>query len=181
MDINPTLQAIFSRRSIRRFAERPLPAGQVELLLAAGMAAPSAHGRAPRRFALVEDPVVVARITHDFPWFSAAATAACNILVIGEPSLSVAPEYWPQDCAAATENILVAATSLGLGSCWMGLAPLEDNIARWLAIVPLPPGLVPFCLIAVGYPGAGEAFLDPVPRLDRSRILSLGPRAQPLH
>ena len=63
------------------------------------------------------------------------------------------PKYFEQDLAAATENILLEAEELGLGAVWMGIAPLEERMSRVSQILGLPENILPFALIAVGYPG----------------------------
>lgn len=156
-----TLDSIFTRRSVRDFDRRPLTDDIKKILLEAAAAAPSAHGKSPWKFAELSDPERIGRIVRKIPWFAPAAKSAVNILVMGEPSKCVNREYWVVDCAAATQNILLAARSLGLGSVWMGIAPVEENIRNFTSIVPLPEGIIPFSLIAIGYPEAGK---EPVRR-----------------
>ena len=144
------LEAIASRRSVRRFGPRPIDTETRRRILAAGMAAPSAHGKRPWRFALLEDQKLLVDLVASIPWYKPAASAPCVILVLGKPDLCVQPEYWTVDCAAATQNILVAARALGLGSLWMGIAPIAGNIEKVSAILDIPAGLIPFSLIALG-------------------------------
>lgn len=151
------LEAIFSRRSIREFAKREISENFKHLLLKSGASAPSAHGTQSFKFSEISDKVLIERIVEKFPWFAPAEKSSFNILVLGEPSKCVNREYWVADCAAATENILVAAQALGLGGVWMGIAPVEENIANFGSLIDLPEGLVPFSLIAMGYPLSRES------------------------
>ena len=151
------LEAIFSRRSIREFDKKEISENLKYLLLKSGASAPSAHGAQPFKFAEISDRVLIERIVEKFPWFAPAEKSALNILVLGEPSKCVNREYWVADCAAATENILVAAQALGFGGVWMGIAPVENNIVNFSSLINLPEGLVPFSIIAIGYPLSRES------------------------
>jgi nitroreductase len=146
------LDSIFTRRSVRDFESREVEDEKRRILFQAAAAAPSAHGRQPWKFAAVSDPSTIEKIIEKFPWFAPASKTDFNILVLGEPAKCVNREYWVVDCAAATENILLAAQALGLGGVWMGIAPVEENIMNFKAAVTIPEGLIPFSLIAIGYP-----------------------------
>lgn len=147
-----TLESIFNRRSHRSFADKPLDEKTVRMIIQAGAAAPSAHGKKPYRFARIDRPDVIRAIVEKFPWFAAASRSAANILVLGNPDLCVNKEYWVVDCAAAAENILLASQSLGLGAVWLGIAPVEENIRNFTPLVQIPDGFIPFSLIAIGHP-----------------------------
>ena len=147
-----TLDSIFNRRSHRSFTGEPVDEQSLITIIQAGAAAPSAHGKKPYRFARIEDSDMIAAIVAQFPWFAPAARAASNILVLGDPALCPNREYWTVDCAAATENILLASQALGLGAVWMGIAPVEENIVNFRSIITIPANLVPFSLIAIGHP-----------------------------
>lgn len=147
-----TLDSIFNRQSHRSFADKPIDEQTVRTIIQAGAAAPSAYGKKPYRFARIEWPDVIGAIVKRFPWFAAASRAAANILVLGNPDLCENKEYWVVDCAAATENILLASQALGLGAVWLGIAPVEENIRNFRPLVRIPDGFIPFSLIAIGHP-----------------------------
>lgn len=147
-----TLDSLFNRRSHRTFTQAPIDDQSITTIIQAGAAAPSAHGKKPFRFARIENTDTIAAIVSTFPWFAPAGRAATNILVLGDPVLCAKREYWVVDCAAATENILLAAQALGFGAVWMGIAPVEENIANFQSIITIPDNLVPFSLIAIGHP-----------------------------
>ncbi|MBN1766034.1 MAG: nitroreductase family protein, partial [Sedimentisphaerales bacterium] len=117
------LEAIFKRRSIRRFTDQPISDEIVEQLLRAAMAAPSAHNEQPWHFVTINDRTILEKITEVHPYAQMLKEAPLAICVCGDKSLENDPgvDYWVQDCSAATENILIAATALGLGSCWLGI------------------------------------------------------------
>jgi len=78
------------------------------------------------------------------------AQAALSIAVCADPTLS--PRYWVQDCSAATENLLLAATALGLGGVWLGVYPNQDRVARVKEVLGIPEGIEVLCLVAIGHP-----------------------------
>jgi nitroreductase len=83
-----------------------------------------------------------------------AARAPLAIVVCGDKTkaLTRVPDYWVQDVAAATENILLAAHALGLGSVWTGVYPMDDRVAAVSKAVGLPETIVPLCVIVIGHP-----------------------------
>ena len=151
-NIETTLESLFRRRSHRAFAQAPIDEQSITTIIQAGAAAPSAHGKKPFRFARIENKATIEAIVEKFPWFAPAGKAASNILVLGDPEQCARTEYWTVDCAAATENILLAVQALGLGAVWMGIAPVEENIVNFRSLMEIPANLVPFSLIAIGYP-----------------------------
>jgi nitroreductase len=151
------LDLLMTRRSIRAFTKEGIDEETKRALLAAAMSAPTAHGRKSRRFAVVDRPEARKRVLVELPWFAPALGSAFNVLVLGSPSDCAQEGYWLVDCAAATENLLLAATFLGLGAVWMGIAPIEENMAAARRAFDLPEGLVPFSLVALGKPGEAPA------------------------
>jgi len=150
--MHPALETIFQRRSIRRYADRPVETEKLDLLLKAGMAAPSAMNCKPWEFIVVSDPVKLAQFRKRLIFGNRNAPVA--IVVCGNPTLVRNPTarlFWIQDCSAASENILVAATGLGLGSVWVGIYPVRIfmNVVR--QVLSLPEHVTPLSLIYVGY------------------------------
>lgn len=144
---------IFRRRSIRQFTEQKLTAEQIRLLLEAAMAAPSAMNMKPWKFVVVQSPEQLAELRKALPFGKMGAP--CAIVVCGDlrsfkkPALE---RFWVQDCSAATQNILLAATMLGLGSVWCGVHPIntiEKNVRNALEI---PENVFPLNVVFVGYP-----------------------------
>jgi nitroreductase len=151
--MNPTLEAIFQRRSIRKYTEQPVETEKLDLLLKAGMAAPSAMNCRPWEFIVVTEPEKLAQFRKGLIFGDRNAPAA--IVVCGNPSLSSNPAarlFWVQDCSAATENILIAAVSLGLGTVWIGVHPVAKFVKTVRTILALPRQVTPLCVVYVGYP-----------------------------
>ena len=150
---NPTLETIFHRRSIRKYTEQSVEPEKLDLLLKAAMAAPSAMNCKPWEFVVVTDPDKLALFRSRLIFGNRNAPAA--IVVCGNPRLSTNPAarlFWVEDCSAATENILIAAVSLGLGSVWVGIHPVAEFVRIVREISGMPKHVTPLGLIYVGYP-----------------------------
>jgi len=151
--MNPILEAIFQRRSIRKYTDQPVEMEKLDLLLQAGMSAPSAMNCKPWEFVVVTDPEKLAQFRKRLLYGNRNAPAA--IVVCGNPSLTINPasrQFWVQDCSAATENILIAAVGLGLGTVWVGVHPVGEFVRVVQEITGLPKHVTPLGLIYVGYP-----------------------------
>jgi nitroreductase len=154
---HPILETIFSRRSIRKYTDQPVEAETLDLLLQAGMAAPSAMNCKPWEFIVVTQPETLAQFRQKLIFGDRNAPAA--IVVCGNPGLSTNPAarlFWVQDCSAAAENILIAAAGMGLGTVWIGVHPVANFVKTVRKILSIPRGVTPLCIIYVGYPQDGK-------------------------
>jgi len=161
------LDVILSRRSIRSFENKPLNDAIFEHLFKAAMAAPSAHNQQPWEFIIIDDRKLLDEIPTFHPYSKMLLGAPAAILVCAKKDYIKDEDFWPQDCAAATENTLLAATALNLGSVWLGVYPkktLMDGLSKTLN---LPENVIPFSLIALGYPAKTK---EPSNRYDSSRV-----------
>ena len=152
-------QAIRARRSIRKFKPgASIPRPDVEAMLEAAMMAPSARNLRPWEFFVVENPEIKAQLRAAHPFASMLDTASLAIVVCGRPEdqKGVVSGYWPLDCGAAVENLLLQAVDLGYGACWCGCWP-SPRISKLQEL--LNTQSVPVALIAVGAPDE-----DPAPR-----------------
>lgn len=159
------LDVIMTRTSIRAFTGEPVPQEQLEVILKAGMAAPSAINIQPWRFVVVTDQEKIADIFGKGPRSGMFTTAGAVIVVCGETSSMRkpwgqpdAPEekveniFWYEDCSAAAENILLAAHALGYGAVWTAGYPAMERIAPICEALSIPEGVLPLCIIPVGVP-----------------------------
>ncbi len=159
--------ALLTRRSIRAYTDRPVSDESISRLLQAAMAAPSAGNQQPWRFIVVRDRGLLGRIAAAEPHGTMLAEAPVAVVVCGDLGLVRHEGFWVQDCAAATENLLVAAHAEGLGAVWVGTYPREERVNGVRAVFDLPQRVVPFSVVAIGYP-AGQP--GPAYRFDPSRI-----------
>ncbi len=152
MELNAKLSAFWGRRSIRVYSSRSVPDEMVGDLLHAAMAAPSAAG-GPWRFIVVRDPDMLRRIAAALPHGRMLSSAAAGIVVCGDQAAAHDRQlsYLLQDCAAATENLLLAAHLLGLGACWLGVHPRESRLAALRTLLSIPLAVVPVNVVALGY------------------------------
>ncbi len=147
------IETIYARRSIRQYEEKPVEKEKLEILLKAAMAAPSAMNIKPWEFVVVTNPDTMEEIRSSLMFGKHNATAA--IVVCGNTSFfkhPMASKFWVQDCSAATENILLAAVELGLGTVWLGVHPIHNFKKRISKILSLPDNVNPLNVIYVGYP-----------------------------
>ena len=154
------LDTIHARVSVRSFTDEPLTDAQIETLLRAAMAAPSGMNVQPWRFVVITDPDVKAAVYEKIPQKSYAEAAALFV-VCGETGWDWNGERrdngnWTADCAAATENLLLAATAQGLGAVWTACYPYPDRMDPVRAILGIPEGVNPYCVIPVGHPAVEE-------------------------
>jgi nitroreductase len=141
---------IFRRRSVRSFAGAPVTPDDASALLEAGMAAPSANNARPWHFVVVTEADRLGRLAEIHPYGKMLGHAGLAIAVCGDRKTS--PDFWVQDCSAATENILLAATMLGLGAVWLGVHPRAERETVIREFLHIPESLGLLCLVAVGRP-----------------------------
>ena len=147
-----TLKAILTRRSIRKFRQEPVPPERLKTIIEAGMYAPSARNEQPWHFIVITERDIMDEIMHAHPYASMLDKAPVAILVCGDTGLEKSPGYWSVDCAAATQNMLLAAHAAGIGSVWLGVHPRQGRKDALRKICGLPSHVEPFSLIALGYP-----------------------------
>jgi nitroreductase len=152
-----TLQAIKTRRSIRKFLDKPVSREMVRELLEAAMFAPSAGNEQPWQFIVVEDRALLDAIPRICATASMCRQSSIAILICADSSLMKYPDFWVQDCSAAVENVLLAAHALGLGAVWAGVYPLKDRVLAFQKHFGLPEDITPFALVAVGFPAETPA------------------------
>ena len=147
------LLPILERRSIRKYTDEPVSLEDIDRLLQAAMAAPSASNRKPWEFVVVTDEDLLRRLRRRLIFGKHIAPAA--IVVCGNTRRAwpgPGRGFWIQDCSAATQNILLAAVALGLGTCWIGVHPVGPFIKAVKRILGLPRHIEPLGLIYVGHP-----------------------------
>jgi flavin reductase (DIM6/NTAB) family NADH-FMN oxidoreductase RutF len=128
--VNETLKVIHNRKSVRHFTDQAVSKEQLELLLRAGMAAPTAVNRQPWAFYVVTKRETLDALGEQLPYAKMLLQAQAAIVVCGDMEKAgnlKEQAYWVQDCSAATQNILLAAESIGLGAVWTAAFPYDDR------------------------------------------------------
>jgi len=146
------MQAIWKRISVRNFLERAVPSEKIDILLDAGMQAPSAGNARPWHFVVEDRREKIKKITLFHPYSKMLNQAPVIIVVCSEPEKEKFEGFWPQDCAACTENILLEATHIGLGSVWLGIYPYKERMEGIKELFSIPENIIPFAIVALGYP-----------------------------
>jgi nitroreductase len=162
-----TLAAIFTRRSVSRYSAKPVPDELLANLIRAAMSAPSAGHEQAWQFIVINDQALLHEIPKFHPHAQLLFEAPLAVLVCGDLSREVHQGFWMQDCAAATENLLLASHDQGLGAVWIAVYPREDRINGMRQLLHLPDFIVPFALVAAGF--AAEIKSNPQ-TYDPSRI-----------
>jgi nitroreductase len=166
------MSAIFERRSVRDFLSKPVEPDKLERILRAGFEAPSAHNRRPWELLVVTDKKDLKALSKMSPYSkmcarAAAVIAACGNLKLGETDGGAQDTWWTQDLSAATENMLLQIVDEGLGGVWLGWYPDQGRVRAFSERFGLPSHLVPFSLIALGYPAKPPKKQD---RFDPARV-----------
>src|SRR5659263_253125 len=149
------LEAIQTRRSVRRYVTRQIDDEIVEQLLSAAMSAPSAANEQPWELIVIKDREIVDGIPAFGPDARMTTLAPLGILVCADARNLIVEGFWVQDCSAATQNLLIAAHVLGLGAVWTGVYPMDPMDRRVIGFTKhcqLPEGVVPLAFVVVGYP-----------------------------
>jgi nitroreductase len=158
------IETIFSRRSIRKYTAEPVSEADIKTLLKAAMSAPSASNNKPWHFVVVTERGTLDALADAHPYGKMLAQAPLCIVACGDPAIS---DYWEQDCSAATENLLIAVTALGLGAVWLGVHPRDQRIGFTRQILGIPETVVPLNLISIGHPAEKK---EPRTQYDEARV-----------
>lgn len=162
------LEALFTRRSIRRYTDELVSDQAIETILRAAMQAPSAVNMQPWHFVVIDDRKLLDRIPGFHPYSSFLREAPAAIVVCGDLERDgLDASYWVQGCSAATENLLLAAHAIGLGAVWLGVYPRRERIEGLRRLLQLPDNLVPLNIVSLGHPAESPEQFD---RFDPSRV-----------
>ena len=145
------MEAIFTRRSIRKYTKQPVSDEVLKELLEAAMCAPSGGNQQPWCFVVIKDRKILNEIPKYHPYAQMLKEAPVAILVCCDSDLQLG-EYGVQDCSAATQNILLAAHAKGLGAVWLGIYSVEPLVTATKKLLNLPEHIMPISLISIGYP-----------------------------
>jgi len=161
------VEAIYKRRSVRNYTDRPVPEAVVESLLRAGMQAPSAGNQQPWEFLVVRERTTLEEMAEASPYARMLSrTPVAIVLLMRSRDLQFSP-WSVQDMSAATENMLLAAAAQDLGAVWLGIWPDEDRVKALRRILHVPEDLAPFSVVSLGWPQSPP---EPVDRWMPERV-----------
>lgn len=152
---NQAINNIMTRVSVRQFTGEKISSEQIDTLLRAAMAAPSAINKQPWAFIVVTDEAIIERLGEELPFSRCSNHPACAIIPCGDLSKAIegaGRDFWINDVSAATENLLLAAHAMGLGAVWTGLHPNMERAAMVQQMLGMPEHIVPLCIVPVGVP-----------------------------
>ncbi|MCD8308669.1 MAG: nitroreductase family protein [Clostridia bacterium] len=150
-----TLQAIYSRRSVRQFSGKPVEQEKTDKILKAAMSGPCCVNAREWEFIVVTDKSVLNKMADaNGKPAQPLRSAPMAVLVCGnlQNSFKPAPDYWVIDCSIAIQNMSLAAHDMGLGSVWLGTWPQADRVKNQAKLFNLPDYIIPHSVIAFGYP-----------------------------
>lgn len=162
-----TIQAIKQRRSIRAFNGKQIDDKDIQTILECAMSAPTARNQQGFRFIVIDDKTILNDIASNIEHGKMCKEASHAIIVCYEVSDELSELYWVQDASASTQNILLSATDLGIGSVWVAIHPREQKRNFIINYFKLSNNIKPLCLVALGYK---DNFLKDVNRFDKSKI-----------
>lgn len=144
------LDVLYDRRSIREYTEQPVTDDQVVAMLKAAMAAPSAQNLQPWHFVVVRKRKLLDKLAQVHKYAYMLEKAPMAIVICGDQEVS--ERHWVEDTCAATENVLLAATALGLGGVWISLYPKKKHQKVVRELLDIPDHVGVLCIVAVGRP-----------------------------
>ncbi len=161
------LEAIYTRRSIRKFSGEPVSDQDLEAVFRAGFHAPSAHNGQPWEFVIIKDKNKFDEIAKVHPYAKMLPQAEVCIIVCGDKNKQTMTGLLIEDCSAAIENILLAAHGLGLGAVWCGLYPITQLTKKIKKVCSLPNNIIPVGMVVLGQKGEEKKTAD---RYDATKL-----------
>lgn len=160
---NEAIENLMTRVSVREFTGEKISSEQIDTLLRAAMAAPSALNKQPWAFVVVTDEKIIAQLGEALPYSRCSNRPACAFIPCGDLSKTIEGDlaaFWINDVSAATENLLLAAHAMGLGAVWTGLHPDMNRVTMVQQLLGLPEHIIPLCVVPVGIPAEQPAVKD---------------------
>lgn len=154
------LDAILTRRSIRKFTGESISEESLKLILQAGFQAPSAHNFEPRDYIVVRDKVTLNKISEFHRYAKMLPNAGCGIVVCGDTRKQEEIGFLVEDCSASIQNMLLAAHGLGLGAVWCGLYSRKNLVDSMSEVLNLPNYIIPIGMVVVGIKAEEKKSID---------------------
>lgn len=161
------LDAIFTRRSIRKYKSNEIPEDYIFKILKAGMCAPTSRNKRPWLFILIKNKKTLKEIGEFHPYGKMLKEAPLAIVVCGDLNLQENEGYIALDCAAACQNILLACHGTGLGACWVGIYPRKERINFIKNLLKLSQNILPIAIISIGFPAEKK---EEIERFEKEKV-----------
>ena len=163
-----TLEAINTRRSIRKFILRDVPDDAVTKILQAGMCAPTSGNQRPWQFIVIRERAMIDRIIEAYPYLKQMLPdVPVTIMVCFDKNLEKYENRWQMDCANTTLSMLLAAHSLGYGGLWLEIYPVDERIPKIQESFGIPESVIPFAVVVIGHAAEQKPQID---RFDQSKV-----------
>jgi nitroreductase len=163
-----TLEAINTRRSIRKFILRDVPDDAVTKILQAGMCAPTSGNQRPWQFIVIRERAMIDRIIEAYPYSKQMLPdVPVTIMVCFDKNLEKYENRWQMDCANTTLSMLLAAHSLGYGGLWLEIYPVDERIPKIQESFGIPESVIPFAVVVIGHAAEQKPQID---RFDQSKV-----------
>jgi nitroreductase len=146
------MEAIFKRKSVRKYQDKPVEKEKIDKLLKAIMQAPSAVNQQPWEVIVIENKDTLKKLSQMSPYSKMIEGSAVTFVLVANKDNLKVPTAWQQDMGAATENLLLEAVELDLGAVWLGTATSEETMNFVRNLFDLPENILPFSVVPVGYP-----------------------------
>lgn len=153
--MNPIISNILNRSSVRDFTPEKPTNEQLLELARTGMAAPSGINKQPWAFIIINERAILDKLGTELPYAAMLKKAHAAIVVCGDMHKAINgfnDLYWIMDCSAATQNILLAAESMGLASVWTAVYPESDRMQLVSDVLHLPNNIIALNILPIGYP-----------------------------
>jgi len=161
------VKAMLSRRSIKSYTTQPVQGEVITELLTAAMSASSAGDAQPWHFIVIQERRVLDKIAKLHPHSQTIEEAPVVVVVCADERAQKYMGLLVQDCAAATQNLVVAAHAKGLGAAWLRVFPVKEMITAVREVLSTPKHVTPFSMIPLGYPAETKL---PLNRYSSERI-----------
>ena len=178
--MNEVLKAIKSRRSVRNYKHEQISQESLDLIIEAGVYAPTAHNEQPWHFIIIQNQAILNHINEkakelmaksDVEWIQKMGSNSDFQLTYNAPTLIIVSGRedamaWSADCAAAIQNMLIAAESLNIGSVWLGLLRFFFQQEGEVSKLGIPEGYQPYYGVALGFKAKEKEQVAPKRNLD---------------
>lgn len=162
-----TIKTIKNRRSVRKYNDRTISGADIKTILDCAMSAPTARNQQGWKFIVIDDKKILNKIPDGIEHGKMCKDADKAIVVCYEINDEISELYWEQDASAATQNILLCATDLGIASVWVAIHPRTSKVEFMKNLLELPKNIKPLSLIPLGY---NDEYLKEVDRYDENKI-----------